>query len=264
MILGLLKPDQGEILFKGAPMTRHHRLHLGYMPEVNKLPAELTCREVLTKQIRLYDGPQLAGMRTRERVERMLHRIKLTQHQKKRISQLSKGMARRLAWGLATIHEPEFLILDEPFSGLDPLGRQDMQEWMVACKAKGTGMLLCTHEFWTVQEFCDDLFILNKGKVVYSSHTAAGQPAGRHVHTLSVGSRVDQLDAMRVARGLPSWLTATPTSDGTTLAFTAPAEAKAWLASVVALGLEVLKFGEAPAIDEGELLQYFRNPEGGT
>jgi ABC-type multidrug transport system ATPase subunit len=173
LILGLLRPNRGQIRCLGQPMSREHRRAIGYMPEVRKLPAALTCQEILLQQLRLYDGGGFFKSGRQALVAETLADVGLKGHEKKRVSQLSKGMGRRLAWAQATIHKPRFLILDEPFSGLDPLARHEMQAWMTKLKAQGTGMLICTHELWTVQDLCDKMFILNRGKLVFESDRAS-------------------------------------------------------------------------------------------
>jgi ABC-type uncharacterized transport system ATPase subunit len=125
-------------------------------------------------------------------------------------------------------------------------------------KERGTGMLLCTHEFWTVQDFCDDLYILNKGKIVYSSHSDLVNAAERHLFSVTALAGLEQLSAMRLARHLPNWSKACPESKGTALAFAKRDDAKAWLTALVGAGLEVVRFSEVPVTSEEELMPYFK------
>jgi ABC-type multidrug transport system ATPase subunit len=98
-----------------------------------------------------------------------LHKVGLERHKTKKIKELSKGLGRRIAWALATTHNPDFLILDEPMSGLDPLGRAEFGEWILDLRRKNKAILLCIHELELIEKLCDDVVLLNAGKLVYSS-----------------------------------------------------------------------------------------------
>lgn len=167
VLLGLIRPDDGQVLCDGHPVRREDRRRIGFMPEVSKMPADLTVEEALRGQLRLYGT---GTTKVASRVDAKLAEVDLGNHRKKRIGRLSKGMARRVAWAQATIHEPEFLVLDEPFSGLDPLARQNLQTLMSDLRRKGVGMLVCTHEFWSVRELADQIYVINGGKLVYQRH----------------------------------------------------------------------------------------------
>ncbi len=168
LILGLLKPDQGEIIYKGQPFSRTDRYEIGYMPETNKLPLSLTCEEILRRQADIF-LPNLGKAEKSELVDRMLKQVELEPHRKKKIGKLSKGMGRRIAWASATIHFPKLLILDEPFSGLDPYGRLLMKQWINDLKASDTTIILCTHELDTIKTICDQIQIIKHGKLVFST-----------------------------------------------------------------------------------------------
>ena len=120
IILGLLKADTGDVLFNKKKMTRQMRDNIGYMPETNKLPLELTAIEILRVQASLV----IKDKDIRAHVEQKLYEVGLSEHRNLQISKMSKGMGRRLAWALANVGDPEVLILDEPFEGLDPIGRE--------------------------------------------------------------------------------------------------------------------------------------------
>ena len=97
----------------------------------------------------------------------LLEKVGLKRHQNKLNRDLSKGMGRRLAWALATLHSPTLLILDEPYSGLDPIGRVDMTSWIKELNHKGTTILVCTHELDRIPDYTDEIYILNQGKLVF-------------------------------------------------------------------------------------------------
>lgn len=172
MILGLLRQTSGEVLFQGKPMTRADRNVIGYMPEINKLPAELRCKEVLYHHLLMYRA-DIGFVEAKKRTMARLQEVGLGGSENKKISELSKGMARRLGWALATLHEPKLLILDEPFSGLDPYARIFLEERVALMKNKGLSILLCTHELEAAKRLCDQVVVLNKGQVVFDSAKTA-------------------------------------------------------------------------------------------
>lgn len=166
-ILGLLKPDSGQVLFEGRPMVHEDRRNIGYMPEMNKLPVELRSEELLYFHLNLYK-PRLSRAEKRELVLEKLESVGLLKrHRKAKIHQLSKGLGRRLAWAMASIHDPSLIILDEPFTGMDPLGRRDLQDWVLKSVEASRSLIMTTHDITTAKRLCPHLLIFRQGKVVY-------------------------------------------------------------------------------------------------
>ena len=260
LILGLLRPDQGRVELDGRPIDVAARRRLGYMPEVNKLPAALTPAEILRHHLELFG---IGGDR-KALVAAALANVGLTGHAKKRIGHLSKGMARRVAWAQATIHRPGVLILDEPSSGLDPLGRKEMLAWIDAEKQRGTTIVLCTHEMNQVKQLCDDLHILRKGRLVVTSLPVEGGSEGvrvlergvRHVISVSGGDET-RLKRLAETDRLPAWHTLYKDGFLAVLSFDKSAEAMSWLAALTAHGFVVMRYGDEAFAAEEELLPYF-------
>ncbi len=147
LILGLVRPTHGSVAIDGLEVGEAQRRMIGYMPEVNRIPTVLTPMEVLAYHLATYRPEQLRdNARKRAAIEESLRRVELWDHRNKRVGKLSKGMARRLAWAQATIHDPSVLILDEPMSGLDPTGRMAMRDWISAFRKAGKTIILCSHE----------------------------------------------------------------------------------------------------------------------
>lgn len=165
MILGLVRPNSGSIHFRGKPLTHTERRVIGYMPETNRLPQSLTPEEALRAHLMCYQGVKV----TKQLIAETLNKVGLERHKTKKIKELSKGLGRRIAWALATTHNPDFLILDEPMSGLDPLGRAEFGEWILDLRRKNKAILLCIHELELIEKLCDNVVLLNRGKLVYSS-----------------------------------------------------------------------------------------------
>lgn len=162
MILGLLKPDGGRIEIFGKSQYRMVRDRVGYLPEQRGLYLE----EKLEDCLRYFLA--LKGVSRRDREKQLgpwMERFGLQSHRNKRLSQLSKGMQRKAQFIVALAHNPDLLILDEPFSGLDvasiALAKQVMREQA----ASGKTILMSTHEMYLVEELADSVLLLNQGKV---------------------------------------------------------------------------------------------------
>lgn len=163
LILGYLLKDHGIINYFGKELTAKHRRKIGYVAEKNILPILLNPMELFKHQHRLMQNKS-----THEFVEPFLQKMQLWDHRFNKIKTLSKGMQRRLAWGLATLHRPELLILDEPFSGLDPIGRKEMQNWLQQEREMGKTIILSTHEILYLPTFLDFVHVFKKGEIVKS------------------------------------------------------------------------------------------------
>lgn len=254
LILGHIKPDRGQIHFAGKPLQTRDRRDIGFMPEINKLPAALTVEEILAQQLRL-----MHGVADRQRLTEQLAQVGLSGERKKRLGQLSKGMARRVAWSQAVIHAPQFLILDEPGSGLDPVAQRHLVSWIAAEKRRGATILLCTHELPQVQALCDQLLILNQGKVVLST---IGQDPGYfaapwayEIHISGDGE--DGLRQLAAQQQLPTWQSLRQHGFLAILGFNEYADATRWLKVLLASERAVLRFGEPTGLSADELLSYF-------
>lgn len=255
LILGLVRPTHGSVAIDGLEVGEAQRRMIGYMPEVNRIPTVLTPMEVLAYHLATYRPEQLRdNARKRAAIEESLRRVELWDHRNKRVGKLSKGMARRLAWAQATIHDPSVLILDEPMSGLDPTGRMAMRDWISAFRKAGKTIILCSHELVTVGELCDDVNILHKGKLVYSATNEDHKGAYR----LSL-SGIDEAAtaAMREGASLPGFRRARREGFAVHLDFFDYAAAASWMQAALQRGVVVTDFGPASVFDEDVLLKYF-------
>ncbi len=256
LILGLLKPDQGTIKCGNDDLSTQQRARIGYLPEVNKLPGLLTAREVLNYQLRLFSGPALKPAEDRRQaVNAALAAVDLTGHGDKLISRLSKGMARRLGWAQATIHQPQILILDEPASGLDPLARRQMISWIAAEKKRHTTIILCTHELSQVMELCDFYHVLRRGDLVASGSLG---PNATQSYTIKVsGLRSDALERFASKEGLPPWRHLRQEGILAELSFVGYEHSARWLQMLLAHGFVVTHFGADLQAFEESLLRHY-------
>jgi ABC-2 type transport system ATP-binding protein len=163
MITDILRPDAGQVLLEGRPVTSDARQAIAYLPEERGLYRRSKVVEVLA-----YYG-ELKDMRprdAREAARRLLDRIGLDEWADKQVQALSKGMQQKVQLCTALIGSPRLLILDEPFTGLDPINIQLFEEILSERRAEGTTVLLSTHQMNKVEEVCDRALMINQGHMV--------------------------------------------------------------------------------------------------
>jgi ABC-2 type transport system ATP-binding protein len=163
MVLGLLFPSQGAIrLFGRNPGDVEVKKRIGYMPEESHLYGYLDAEETLDFYGRLFRLPRAER---RMRRDALIDMVGLRRARNRAIGQYSKGMARRIGLAQALINDPDFLILDEPTTGLDPIGTREMKDLILTLRDRGKTILLCSHLLADVEEVCDRICILYGGRV---------------------------------------------------------------------------------------------------
>lgn len=156
-------PDSGWIHFDGRPMTSEDIQRIGYLPEERGLYKKMKVGEQA-----LYFA-QLRGLSHAEALKRLktwFIKFGIQNWWDKKVEELSKGMAQKIQFIIAVLHEPEVLILDEPFSGFDPVNTQIIKSEIFALKEKGSTILLSTHNMASVEEMCDQIALINRAKCV--------------------------------------------------------------------------------------------------
>ncbi|MCC7070098.1 MAG: ABC transporter ATP-binding protein [Deltaproteobacteria bacterium] len=178
-IIGCARPTAGTIrVLGGDPREAAVRRRFGYMPELPYLPPTLTTDEVL----RLHAA--LCVLRDPgRRIDELLELVGLAQRRRERVGTFSKGMQTRLTLALALLAEPELLILDEPMSGLDPVGRQLVRRILREQASAGRTILFSSHVLSDVEALCTDVVVIDAGTIVYTGGAAGavGEPTGRWV-----------------------------------------------------------------------------------
>ncbi len=163
LLLGLLFPTSGEAVVLGRPATDVHKNErIGFLPEETYLYKFLNAEETLHFYGRLFKLSP--GERTR-RVESLIRMVDLEKARKRPLREYSKGMTRRIGLAQALINDPDLLILDEPTTGLDPIGAGDMKDLLLRLKSQGKTILLSSHLLKDVQDVCDRVAILNAGRL---------------------------------------------------------------------------------------------------
>lgn len=163
MIMRILHPDQGEISVLGENATEGEAAsdRVGYLPEERGLYRKMQVNEVL----RFY--AELKGVRDCQRdIDDWLERLDLAAYKRKTVEALSKGMAQKLQFIATVLHKPRLLLLDEPFSGLDPVNQEVIKDAVVAMKRTGTTVIFSTHDMDVAEKMCDFIFMIFKGHKV--------------------------------------------------------------------------------------------------
>jgi ABC-2 type transport system ATP-binding protein len=161
LLLGLLFPTSGEALVFGQDATNVAKNErIGYLPEESYLYKFLNAEETLDFYGRLFDMP--AAVR-RERIKELISMVGLDWAKRRQLKEYSKGMTRRIGLAQALINDPELILLDEPTTGLDPIGTREMKDLILDLRAKGKTVVMCSHLLADVQDVCDRIAILYQG-----------------------------------------------------------------------------------------------------
>lgn len=163
MILGLLDPTEGEITWNNQRLSYKQTNLIGYLPEERGLYPKITVRDQLTYLAKLKGMKKGAIL---EEMKSWLHRFKAEEYENKKVEELSKGNQQKIQFIAAVLHKPELLILDEPFSGLDPVNSDMLKEAVRYLQEQGTTIVFSSHQMRNVEEMCEDIIMLKKGKAV--------------------------------------------------------------------------------------------------
>ncbi|MDB5080197.1 MAG: transporter ATP-binding protein [Chloroflexi bacterium] len=163
MILDILRPDSGQITWNGTPVREIPRKAWGYLPEERGLYPKMTVEDQLIFLARLYGMPKETVKRE---LSDWLERFQITTYRKKRVEELSKGNQQKVQFLATILHEPDILIMDEPFSGLDPVNVNLLKDAFLEMHRRGKTIIFSTHQMETVEELCQNISIINKGQVV--------------------------------------------------------------------------------------------------
>ena len=163
MIMNIIRPDSGHISLLEEHSVEQAKNRIGYMPEERGLYRKMTTRKVLAYfgAIKGVARNELAG-----RVMEWLERVELAKWADKKVEELSRGMHQKLQFAVTAINNPELLILDEPFSGLDPINTDLLKKIILEMRQKGKTIIFSTHVMHEAEKLCEFILLVNKGKVV--------------------------------------------------------------------------------------------------
>jgi ABC-2 type transport system ATP-binding protein len=187
MVMGVLRPDAGEVLWDGRPMTAGDRQRFGYMPEERGLYPKQKVADQLAYLGQLSGMPRAAA---RTAVAEHLERFSLTDRAGDQVESLSLGNQQRVQIIAALLHEPIALVLDEPFSGLDPTAVDAMADVLRDRAAAGVPVLFSSHQLDLVERLCDSLVVLARGRVVAQGTVEALRADGPTRYRLATGGDV--------------------------------------------------------------------------
>lgn len=163
LITQIVLPDSGQLFFNGQPLTEAHRTQMGYLPEERGLYRKMRVQEQL-----IYFA-QLRGMSAKAAKQQSTHwlqRLEIEPLSDQVLETLSKGQQQKIQFISAVIHQPQLLILDEPFSGFDPANAEVIKKEILSLHQSGTTIIYSTHRMDTVEDVCTELVMINKSKVV--------------------------------------------------------------------------------------------------
>jgi ABC-2 type transport system ATP-binding protein len=163
MIMDIIKPDSGEVDVLGEKMNEAAKNKIGYMPEERGLYKKQRVLNVIVYLATLKGMDQRAA---EEKANRMLEQTGMLPHARKKIEELSRGMGQIIQFIVTTIHDPQLLILDEPFSGLDPVNTEASMKMVTDLRSQGKAVILSTHQMNQIEELCDRILMVNKGRAV--------------------------------------------------------------------------------------------------
>ena len=159
----ITQADSGEVFINGEKLNPHHIKDIGYMPEERGLYKNMTIGDQI-----LYFGA-LKGMKKQDALSQAKYwfdRLEIDQWWNKKLSELSKGMAQKIQFVVTVLHQPKLLILDEPFSGFDPVNANLVKDQILQLKEQGTTIILSTHRMESVEELCESVALINKSRKI--------------------------------------------------------------------------------------------------
>ena len=165
IVLGVLTPDRGEVRWRGAPVDAATRSRFGYMPEERGLYPKMRVRDQLVYLARLH---AVAASEAERAAQRWIERLGLTERSGDRVEALSLGNQQRVQLAAALVHDPELLVLDEPFSGLDPVGVDVLSAVLSDYAATGVPVVFSSHQLELVERLCEAVAIIKDGRLVAS------------------------------------------------------------------------------------------------
>lgn len=191
MILDIIRPDSGKVAVLGGPITEEIKDRIGYLPEERGLYKNVPLVQLLS-----YLG-QLKGMSKQDasrRAAELLDRLELGEYKKSKMTALSKGMAQKVQFIATVLHRPELIIIDEPFSGLDPVNTQVLKDLLYQMKLEGSAVVMSTHHMHQLQEMGDRVLMISEGRrVLYGSIQEVREQYAENAVTVSGSGNWDLL-----------------------------------------------------------------------
>lgn len=246
--------DSGEVTINGQPLNRLHPNEIGYMPEERGLYKKMKVGDQLLYLARLKG---LSAKDAKRKLVYWLDKFDILSWWDKKIGDLSKGMGQKVQFIATIVHDPTLIILDEPFSGLDPINSNLIKDEIYQLKQKGTSILFSTHRMEQVEEICEDIVLINKGKIIlYGNVKHIREQFKENKYTLHFNGTLPHavhLDGFEVLESA---------ADGITFKAGAQHSANTMLRHVMDQGVSILQFNEVlPSLNEIFIKQVSLNNE---
>jgi ABC-2 type transport system ATP-binding protein len=234
MIVNITAPDEGRIELFGQQMSTELQDRIGYLPEERGLYKKMK----VSDQLHFFgELKNVKGKRADEAIDRWLERLKLTEWKSKKAMELSKGMQQKIQFIAAVMHDPDLMILDEPFSGLDPVAQELLKEVVLELKAAGKTIIFSTHQMEVAEKICDDICMINKSrKVLDGTLREVKSSFGRNSVALRLTGGESVLDDKALVAKVERH------SDGVEALLAEGADAQSLLKQLLAAGATVDKF----------------------
>lgn len=207
MITTITRPDEGKIYFNGELLNERHPEQIGYMPEERGLYKKMKIGEHLIYLARLKG---LSAKETDEQINFWFRRLGIESWWDKKVEELSKGMQQKIQFVSTVIHRPRLLILDEPFSGLDPVNAELLKNEIYELNKQGTSIIFSTHRMEQVEEICDKIVLINKGQnVLYGDVKEIKQQFKENLYRFEFENGVPRTlpESVTIVQETPQYLT---------------------------------------------------------
>jgi ABC-2 type transport system ATP-binding protein len=240
LLLDIFRPDSGTVSILGGPMTEAKKDRIGYMPEERGLYQEMQLEQCL---VYLATLKGLSAAEAHRRLKDYLERFDLAQHRTKKVKELSRGMTQKAQIINTVLPEPELLLIDEPFSGLDPVNTQLVKDLMLELRANGATIIMSTHMMNKVEELCDRIVLIDDGRnVLYGNLNDIRRDYAGNAVLLKVEGDIPPLTGVQAA---------VPHNGATQLMLGGGMTPQDVLSQLVGSGVQVEQFEiAAPTLDE--------------
>ncbi len=241
ILLDIYKPDSGSVAILGGPMNEKKKEQIGYLPEERGLYQDIQLEHGLVYLATLKGLPESTA---RQRIKEWLERFDLAAHSRKKIKELSKGMQQKAQLITTLVHNPEVVIIDEPFSALDPVNTQMVKDILRELRDQNRTVVMCTHQMHQVEELCDRLVLIHKGRsMLYGTLAEIQHQYAGHEVVLHTRSPLDGLTGVTHIEKF--------NNNGYRIGLPAEENSQAFLKRIMEMGVEVEGFEKAlPTLDE--------------
>ena len=234
MIMDIIAPDVGRVTFNGIQHVKHLSDCIGYLPEERGLYRKMKVKDVIVFMA------ELKGLRKREafsEMNRWLEKLQMFEWRDKRVEELSKGMAQKIQFLTTVLHQPELIILDEPFSGLDPINMTLLKDLILELRDNGATIIFSTHVMEQVEKLCESICLLHCGKVLLEGDLhAIKQATGKNAVEIEY---IGSLESIRNSEWIESY---NDFGQYAEILLKTPESYRPLLREVVAAGVNVTRF----------------------